>query len=110
MTFTFTTRTVEERGLELPWERLERYGPEHLPGHPPRGTVLESGTVFIPVNALYEVADRTTDDYLWENPPPQVGYHAQLALVKAGLAEEETRGGIHGTPALRELLGRENWE
>lgn len=108
---TLITRTIEQKGLVLPWERVERYGPNTMliataesKERPSKGTVLESGEVFVPYDVLWEVAERTTDDYIMGLPIPSVGYHEKLALVKAGLAVEETRGGIHGTDKLREFL------
>lgn len=100
--FPITTRTVEERGVVLPWKRVERYGPPLR--EKPKGTVLESGEVFVSMSTLYAVNERTSDDYLREIPPPFVGYHEELALVEAGLADKETRGGIHGTEKLAKFL------
>lgn len=33
----------------------------------------------------------------------------QLACIQHGFAEKETRGGVHGTDKLRELMEREGW-
>lgn len=108
MTFEWSTRTIEEQGLMLPWQRIERYGPITIEGYttdkPPKGTVLEEGTVFVPYDVLWAVAERTSDDAFMGNMPPHVGYHEQLALEQAGLADGETRGGCHGTDKLREFL------
>lgn len=127
-TLEWTTRVIEQRGLLLPWVRKEPYGrpaaPRTCPIHgrrrevPPenprctckgirKGAVLESGEVFVSSSDLYEVAERTIDDYLFHTPPPNIGYHEQLALEQAGLAERETRGGCHGTDKLRRFLGLE---
>lgn len=106
----WSTRTVEEKGIVLPWQRIEPYGPFQMADgrwtdNPPKGTVLESGEVFIPYSSLWDVAERTIDDYLAERMPPNVNSHEQMALEQAGLADRETRGGCHGTQKLRDFLG-----
>lgn len=111
----WTTRTIEERGIELPWQRVERYGPildtngeAFYAGdnHPPKGTVLESGTVFIPDSVLYGVAEQGDYDSLSPfGTALLLGTHEGYALEQAGLAVQETRGGYHGTEKLRQLLG-----
>lgn len=50
------------------------------------------------------MCERTSDDYWRDTTPPSVGRHANLALVQAGLAVPETRGGLHGTDRGREVL------
>lgn len=109
---TWSVRQIPERYITLPWQRLELYGPYtvahsgYVHEAPPKGTVLEEGFVDITESTLYAVDERTANDYLWENPPPFVGYKEGLALVAAGLAVQETRGGLHGTPELEKLLRR----
>lgn len=111
-TLTWSTRTVQEKGLWLPWERVERYGPQRINGktlfedRPPKGTVLESGTVFVTESTLYEVAEQGTYDSQFGSAL-LLGPYEGPALVKAGLAVEETRGGYHGTDKLRRLLDME---
>ena len=100
---------MPEKFITLPWQELERYGPYVTQGgqvvdNPPKGTVLEEGLVDIKASVLYEVAARYLDDYVSGTTPPFVSHQAKLALVQAGLAKEETRGGIHGTLALLGLL------
>ena len=110
------TRTIEEKGIVLPWERTERYGCDLLyptgharegevmyPDRKPTGTVIETGEVFVPLQTLYDLADQDVWDsqfgsaFLLSN---QEG----LALVGHGLAEQETKGGYHRTQKLLEFL------
>lgn len=99
---TSETRTV--RGIRLPWERIERYGPTTYPNgqvsdDPPKGTVLESGEVFIDLDTLYQLAEQD----VWDSQFAEallLGYHEGLALEAAGLAAQETRGGFHRTDLL----------
>src|SRR6185312_14056526 len=42
------TRTVQVQGIELPWQRLERYGEN-------KGALIEEGTVFVEMSTLYEL-------------------------------------------------------
>lgn len=106
--YPVVTRTVEQRGIELPWQRVERYGPYTTAegktvDKPPKGTVLEEGTVFIPLSTLEELSEQD----VWDS---QFGsaflldYHEGLALKAVGLAAEETRGGFHRTEKLLEFL------
>lgn len=105
----WTTRTVVQRGIELPWERIERYGPTVIRGilrftdRPPKGTVLESGTVFIPASTLYELAEQDVYDSQF-GKVLLLGTHEGYALEQAGLAVEETKGGYHRTDKLLEFL------
>lgn len=106
-----TTRLIAQRGIELPWQRIERYGPNTMliatpesKQRPPKGTVLEEGTVFIPYETLWKVAEQD----VWDSQmgsPLLLGYQEGLALEQAGLAVAETKGGYHGTDKLRELIG-----
>jgi hypothetical protein len=106
---TWSVRMVPERYITLPYQVLERYGPYttthgYVHEAPPKGTVLEEGFVDIKESTLYEVDERSTNDYLLEITPPFVGYKEGLALEAAGLAVQETRGGYHGTAKLTKLL------
>lgn len=109
----WTTRTIEQKGIELPWQRIERYGPQEIDGRiffeerPPKGTVIEEGTVFIPESVLYEVAEQGVWDSQFGNAL-LLDTHMGYALEQAGLADRETRGGYHGTEKLRLLLGMES--
>lgn len=107
-----TTRTVEQRGIVLPWQRVEQTGPITLPGgrvafedHPPKGTVLDEGEVFIPLDTLYALLEQERWDSQFEHAF-LLDYHEGLALEAAGLAQRETRGGYHRTQALVDLLAR----
>ena len=106
----WSSRTIKQDGIILPWQRVEPYGPFTFPDgrvtdKPPKGTVLESGEVFVPMDVLYEVSQRTSTDAMFGVTPPDVGYHEQMALEQAGLARGETRGGCHGTEKLHTFLG-----
>lgn len=97
------TRIV--RGIVLPWQRVERSGPifrdgENLtPDRPAKGTVLDSGEVFIELNTLYALSEQDRWDSQFGSAL-LLGHGEGLALVAAGLAEEETRGGYHRTDLL----------
>ena len=102
------TRVI--RGIRLPWQRVERTGP--IPtadgrvmhaDHAPKGTVLDSGEVFIPLETLEELAEQGQWDSQFGSAY-LLGTHEGLALEAAGLAERETRGGYHRTDALRAFL------
>jgi hypothetical protein len=99
MSYPIVTKTVEVHGIELPWVRRKAYAPQ-------KGIVLGRGTAFIPLTLLEEVAQRTIDDYLYGNMPPELDSEQQLALEQAKLAEKETRGGCHGTDKLRRWLNK----
>lgn len=101
------TRVI--KGIRLPWERVERYGPQlnrhtnTMTDHPPKGTVLESGEVFIEMSTLYDLSEQD----VWDSQFGSVltlGYHEGMALEQAGLAVEETRGGFHRTERLMKFL------
>lgn len=99
--FTPTAKTVEVHGLELPyhWES----------GYPDSSFEPRSGTVFISNEQLVEVAERDQwagafGAMLVDLPP-----WAEHALEQAGLGVRETRGGVHGTDKLRELLKELKW-
>ena len=102
------TRVV--RGIRLPWQRVERDGPRTLPDgtifgsdRPTKGTVLESGEVFIPLADLQELAEQDQ----WDSQFGMtflLGTYEGYALTAAGLAEQETRGGYHRTDALLDFL------
>lgn len=87
---TERTRTVTEQGIELPYVK-QSYG---------TAEVIERGTVFVTVSTLEQVSEQGA----WDS---QVGgallldEPEGLALEQAGLAVRETRGGYHGTDALR---------
>lgn len=104
-----TSRTVVQHGIELPWERRERYGPQYMKGakawtdHPPKGTVVESGTVFIELGTLEELME--ADHSLGMGGAYLMGYHEGMAVELAGLASQETRGGYYTTSEQRERLG-----
>ena len=92
----WTTRTIEEKGIELPWER--RANPWEA--HPAMGS---SGIVFIPVSTLEELAEQD----VWDSQFGSaflLGYHEGLALEQAGLAVRETKGGYHRSEKLLKLL------
>lgn len=110
MTYPVITKTVEVKGIELRWERVERYGPNTMliataesQRRPPKGTVLESGTVFIPLSTLEEVAEQDVYDSAFGRVL-LLGYYEGLALEAAGLAARETKGGYHRTDKLMEFL------
>lgn len=116
MTIEITSRPVEEKGVVLPWERRERYGSEMVypngharegeqiyPERQPTGTVIESGEVFIPMRTLHAIAEQDVWDSQFGGAL-LLGYHEGMALEKAGLAVQETKGGYHRSEALLELL------
>lgn len=108
MTTPLATRTVTQYGIELPWERVERYGPQynkHLEtwsDNPPKGTVLESGTVFIELGVLEELME--ADHSFGMGGAYLVGYREGMALEVAGLASQETRGGYFTSDEQRAKL------
>lgn len=109
MTHPIVTKTVEVRGIVLPWKKIERYGPIYSPWianppyRPPKGTVLESGEVFIPLSTLEELAEQDTYDSQF-GQVFLLDYHEGLALEEAGLAAGETKGGYHRTDKLLAFL------
>lgn len=92
------TRTVKQRGLELPYKRQDSNTGYHK-------KAVESGTVFISEDVLMSIAKRTEDDYLWDAVPFQIGKLEGLALEQAQLAVREPRNGFHGTDKLRRFVG-----
>lgn len=110
MTYPMITRTIEQRGIELPWQRVERYGPYEIndgsgryTDNPPKGTVLDSGVVFIPLSTLEDLAEQDVYDSQFGRVL-LLDYHEGLALEAAGLAAKETKGGYHRTDKLLEFL------
>jgi hypothetical protein len=92
------TRTIEQRGIELPWREIKRYEPD-------KGKVLGEGTVFVPLDTLCELAEQDR----WASQFGSVlllDYQEGLALERAGLAERETKGGYHRTDLLLEFLAQ----
>lgn len=105
-----TTQTRVIEGIVLPWQRVERTGPQRLDNgiiigedRPPKGTVVESGEVFIDINTLYDLSEQDRWDSQFGSAC-LLGPWEGLALVEAGLAEEETRGGFHRTDLLMEFI------
>jgi hypothetical protein len=107
------SRTVEEKGIVLPWVRYEPTGPIRLPNGEmamterlPKGSRIEHGEVFIPMSTIYELAEQD----IWDS---QFGsaflldQHEGYALEQAGLAARETRGGFHRTDKLLAWLEEE---
>ncbi len=109
--FPLATRTVEQKGLNfrgtvvvVPGLTIRQADGEMYV----REEQCRDIDVFVTVDDMLEVDQRTTDGYLRGDDPPQIGYHEELALLHLGLAVKETRGGIHGTEKLAVLL--KDWE
>ncbi len=108
-----TARTIEQRGITLPWERWSypavfKDGRNLTPERPHPSVLEDSGEVFIPMDTLYELAEQDRWDSQFGSAF-LLGAHEGLALEAAGLAERETRGGYHRTDALVALIeGLEN--
>lgn len=106
-----TTRTIEVKGIVLPWEEVERYGSDltyadgrqMYPERKPTGTVVASGEVFISLDTLYELSEQDVWDSQFGSAY-LLGHHEGLALEKAGLAVRETRGGYHRSETLLKFL------
>lgn len=105
-----TTETRTIKGVLLPWKRVETCGPMTgadgtvwYADRPPKGTIVESGEVFIELNTLYELSEQDTWDSQFGSAL-LLGIHEGLALVEAGLAVQETRGGFHRTERLMEFI------
>jgi hypothetical protein len=106
--FVVEVRTIEQRGITLPWERWSptpvfRDGVNLTPDRPNPPERTDSGEVFVPVETLYELAEQD----MWDSQFGKVlllGTYEGLALEAAGLAVRETRGGYHRTDALVELI------
>jgi hypothetical protein len=102
------TRTVEERGIELPWERWSypavfKDGVNLTPERPHPSVLEEFGTVFITMSDLYALSEQD----IWDSQFGSallLGTHEGLALVAAGLAVLETKGGYHRTDKLLALI------
>lgn len=91
-----TDRRIKKtiRGIELKVPNDVRDCWKHLKGR----------DVFVTVSTLEKLADQGSWDSQFGKVlllPPDEG----LALEAAGLAEQETRGGYHGTDLLRKLMG-----
>lgn len=108
---TLTTRIVEQRGVMLPWERwtppkvYDTQGVDCTPERPDPPQLLNSGEVFVPLSTLEEVACQGRWDSQYGSALVLTATK-KYALVAAGWAREETRGGIHGTDALRQWLNQ----
>jgi hypothetical protein len=105
------TRTVEEQGIELPWERWSypavfKDGKNLTPDRPHPSVLEESGTVFIPMDDLYQLSEQDTWDSQFGSAL-LFGSHEGLALEQAGLAVRETKGGYHRTDKLLAWLEAE---
>jgi len=105
MKINVTSRTVVEKGILLPWERWSippvfgKEGDNLTPERPDPPVLLDSGTVFITMDMLYELSEQDRWDSQFGRVlllPP----HEALALEAAGLAERETKGGYHRTDKL----------
>jgi hypothetical protein len=105
-----TSRTVVEKGVLLPWERWSypavfKDGKNLTPDRPHPPVLLDSGSVFVPLDTLYELSEQDVFD-------SQFGsaflLHGDVgpALEQAGLAAQETRGGYHRTEKLLTLIER----
>jgi hypothetical protein len=104
MTFQVTTRTVEEKGIVLPWERWSypavfRDGVNLTPERKHPSVIEDSGEVFVPMNTIYELAEQDRWDSQFGSAF-LLGPDEGLALEAAGLAERETKGGYHRTDKL----------
>lgn len=109
------TRTRVQYGVELPWEERERYGSDlrypkgharegeqMYPDRQPTGTIVKTGTAFVPLGVLEELLE--ADHSLGMGDAYLVGYREGMALEKAGLARQETRGGYYTREEERERL------
>lgn len=95
-------------GVRLPWQRVEKYGPNQDPSgawsdHPPKGTVLDSGEVFVSLSTLEELAEQDEWDSQFGSAF-LLDLHQGLALEAAGLAVSETRGGYHRSESLQQFI------
>ena len=108
--WVLTSETRVIHGITLPWKRVELRGPQKLANgitigedRPPKGTVIDSGSVFIALDLLYELNEQD----VWDSQFGSaflLGPHEGLALVAAGLAVQETRGGYHRTEKLTKVI------
>lgn len=96
MRLSWTTRTVEQKGLELPWKKMVfKAG---------RNRTVGQGSVFITEEALREVAERREEDYLYSPPLIDLDDIELLALQQHKLAEIQPHRGYYGTDRLRGFL------
>lgn len=95
--YPVSTRTRVEQGVWLHWEYRARYGPPI--NTRPKGEIEREGEVFVAVEDLYALNDFGAEYRLGESFSIDTPYAGE-ALAQAGLAEKETRGGIHATPKL----------
>jgi hypothetical protein len=103
------TETRIIKGIKLPWERwtypavIDDNGKNLTPERPHPPILMDKGEVFIDMDTLYELAGQDR----WESQYGKVllltTYEA-LALVQAGLAEEETRCGYHRTKKMVKFM------
>lgn len=102
--FIIERRMVPEHGITLPWQWVAPCDDPSAGSH--KGDVVDSGTVFVTVETLEAVASQDP----WAGAFGEsltIGWHEKLALVQAGLAVEETRGGVHGTERMKEMWARD---
>jgi hypothetical protein len=100
MKIDLVTETITVAGIRLPWRQRKTYPPN-------LHKVLKHGEVFIPLDLLQKVCDRTADDYLYHPIPAwEVTHQQEWALIEEGLAEKEARGFIHGTERGRRVLAQ----
>lgn len=92
------TRTVEVRGIELPYVWTGQGKANQL-----------SGTVFVSMDELVEVAEQDEWAGAFGNSLVLGEPWADLALAQAGLAVRETRGGVHGTKKLKKFLKKNGY-
>lgn len=109
------SRVNTTKGIYVPWQKVERQGPIEMndgriwgKDREPKGTVLGEGMVFVPFDTLYALYEQGHWDSqfgsaLILNDPKEA-----LALEALGFAEEETRGGYHGTDKLRDWMKENN--
>lgn len=92
-TITIQSRQVTEVGIKLPYvQRAYR-----------TNEVVESGTIFITIETLCELAHQATFDSYFGRAL-YLRRCEGLALEQAGLAVHETRGGYHRTAKLLTFL------
>lgn len=101
---TPTEQTRVVKGIELPWDVTDKRWAEDWIARGKHTT----GTVFVDQDTLMNLADQG----VWDSQFGSVLLLDMLegiALEQAGLAQQETRGGYHGTEKLKELLRRWGW-
>lgn len=100
ITKSTVTRVVE--GVVLPYVRKPyRIGI----GDP---VADETGTVFVDASTLVELSEQDVYDSQFGSVL-LLDSREGLALEQAGLAVQETRGGYHGTDAVKALVKRLGW-